>query len=90
MKKHIEILTNWIKKSDSFFNEKYGKIMAMPAEKTNHELIEYAHAGTVEDFIRIWRRKLKKMVAGKQMPPNVLKKIESLPDLKTTNPNLLF
>lgn len=90
MKNHIEILENWIGVSDKFFDDKYEKIMAHEGTKTNSEIIEYNDAMMVFQFLKTWRRKLKKMVGGKEMPARVLKKIENLPNLETARPNSLM
>lgn len=90
MEKQIEILKNWVKNSGEFFDDKYGKIMAHEGRKTNKEMIEYNAAMTVFNCLEYWNKRLKKMIGGKEMPARILKKIENLPDMKTTSPNLLM
>lgn len=97
MKKHIEILENWLKGADEFFNEKYGEIVArkdraddgIGERLTNHEIIKFDEAGTVKSYIKIRHKRLAKMKKGKKMPERILKGIENLPNLETTHPNLL-
>lgn len=92
MEKHIEILKNWVKISDKFFDDKYGKIMESfknKSEHTNREIIDYNEAMTAFTFLKLWRRRLEKMIGGQQMNARALKKIENLPNLETTHPNVL-
>lgn len=44
----------------------------------------------VFDFLKTWRKRLKKMINGKEMSAKRLKKIENLPNLETARPNSLM
>jgi hypothetical protein len=89
MENEIKILTEWLRKTETAFKEKYGSIMEKKGAKTNTEFMKQNEASTALSFIGIWKRRLDKMNAGKEMPARIIKKIHNLPDFKNTHPNML-